>query len=130
MCRVNACTEVPEGLQILTTSVTTSKSMPFTIVQDMVCWVTASVLYMSSYTCEFHITKLSSINYNGTINWFCPFLYGDSESLVTTALNTVAKNPEAGRSAKIKIRSPVGARTGRMCNLLAMLHGGIVPQPT
>lgn len=80
--------------------------------------------------CEFHITKLSSINYNGTINWFCPFLYGDSERLVTTALKTAAKNPEAGRSAQTKIRSPVGARAGRMCSLLAMLDGGIVPQAT
>ena len=44
---------------------------------------------------RFHIKCLSPIRYTGMINWFCPLSSGDSERLIVTGWNTVAKKPGA-----------------------------------
>lgn len=44
---------------------------------------------------RFHIKCLSPIHYTGMINWFCPLSSGDSERLIVTAWNAVAKKPGA-----------------------------------
>lgn len=70
-----------------------------------------------------HIRSRSPIHYSGALDCFCRLSYSDYESLVVTALNTVAENPEATwrfnrREPQIQlVRSLVSARPGKVCSL-------------